>query len=538
MTQGENRLLDRARARISVLRWLRDTEHGTAGPSIARRRAARRAARAELRLGPSPAGPHPASTFLRAHLGWITLVTLAVIGSAAMLSWSKTATYKSEAAVLVQPRLFSQGTAPQIPDMGTEKAVASSGVVLEMASRPLGISAEQLSHGLSVAVPLNTHILQIGYSAADPAQAQLRAQAVADAYVSYWIEQQPAAPKAAPKASSSAITTPATSVITTAKRAANPASPNHGLDVGIAVVVGLSLGIGSALIRDKFDDGLRGPGDFEAHAGAPVLALIPGVRQRKGDFPGRLVMVRAPDSLAAQAYRDLRTRIMRAASRRGAKTLLVTSPASQEQTTVAANLAAALAQSGLRVVLVCADLRWPLGHELFGVKNGIGLDAVLNASADLADVLCDTDIPGLQVLPAGAAGTDHGVFLHAPATRWVVGSLRGTADFVVIDAPPVLVGADTGSLVELADAVLVVADASHTRRAEVQAATRQLEHARSKLIGCVLTNVGRRTRLPKPPPLSLVSTQASASDTPAQPASDGPAGWAVPQVGNNEAVPG
>ena len=94
---------------------------------------------------------------------------------------------------------------------------------------------------------------------------------------------------------------------------------------------------------------MRGSLDLEARAAAPVLAVIPAFPAQPYD---RLVMVTSPDSVVAEAYRGLRTRLVRAATSRNAKTLVVTSPAWEDKSTVAANLATVLAQSGQSVVLL------------------------------------------------------------------------------------------------------------------------------------------------------------------------------------------
>jgi capsular exopolysaccharide synthesis family protein len=198
--------------------------------------------------------------------------------------------------------------------------------------------------------------------------------------------------------------------------------------------------------------------------------------------------------------------VFRAAAKRNAKTLLVTSPAGDRQTLVAANLAIALARAGRRVTLVCADLRWPHGHELFGEFNASGLASVVEGRVGLAAAVCSTDIDGLQVLPAGCLEGDYGAALHDGALREIVGRLQRGADFVVIDAPPALAGAEAGALAELAEMVLLVGDARRTTRRQVNAMTDQLMHVSDRIIGCVIDNFGRRTR-PSRPQLALVSAK-------------------------------
>jgi tyrosine-protein kinase len=430
---------------------------------------------------------------------WLILVTLVVVGAAAMLSYSRTSTYKSAADVLVQPRLFAPATAPQAPDMGSEKAAAGSTVVLDIAARALGVPTSSLAKGVSVSVPLNTNVLHISCASAVPRQAQQCAEAVATAYVSYWLAEQPSLdPHSTTRPTRAQILN--TSVITPAKLPTAPASPNHVVDVGIAVIIGLLLAVGTAYVRDRLDDRLRGPDEFEANGGGPVLGLVPRGSHTRSDP----IVARRPDTPGAEAYRELRTLLLRIAEQRGAKSLLVTSPAGDVQSTVSANLAVTLAATGRRVTLVHADMRRPHGHELFGVANGPGLADVLEGRADLPSVMIQSETPGLQMMSAGVLIGDLGSALHPSRLGEVLRRLSAAADIVVIDAPAALAGSDIATMVEVVDMVLLVGDARRTTRAQVRAASGRLAHVRQILIGCVLVNYGRRVRIVTPP-LSVIT---------------------------------
>jgi polysaccharide biosynthesis transport protein len=430
---------------------------------------------------------------------WLILVTMVVAGAAAMLSYSRTPTYKSAADILVQPRLFAAGTAPQAPDMGSEKAAAGSTVVLDIAARALGVPTDTLAKGVSVSVPLNTDVLHVSCASVDPRYAQQCAQAVATAYVSYWLAEQPSLdPRTSARPTRAQILN--TSVITPAKLPTAPASPNHVVDIGIAVIIGLLLAAGTAYVRDRLDDRLRGPDELEENGGGSVLGVVPAGSRGRSDP----IVVRRPDTPGAEAYRELRILLMRIAEQRAAKSLLVTSPTGEVQTTVSANVAASFAMTGRRVILVHADMRHPRGHESFGDGQGLGLADVLEGRADLASVLTQAETPGLQVIAAGVLVGDIGTALHPARLGEVVGRLSAAADIVVIDAPAALAGSDIATMVEVVDMVLLVGDARGTTRAQVRAASDRLAHVRQKLIGCVLVNYGRRIRIVTPP-LSVIT---------------------------------
>jgi len=462
--------------------------------------------RTEPRVWPAPRATAGTTRFLLAKLGWVLLVTLVVTLGAALLSWTRTPTYRSAADVLVEASTVPGVTTLQVPDMGTEKLIASSGSVIALASRTLGVPPATLSGATSVSVPVDTHVLRIAVSNTDPAKARQWAQTVAEAYVVFRTTSHPSrAPDLTKSGTDTTATVPA-SIITPAFLPGAPVSPNHAVDLAVAIVIGLSLGVGTAILRDRLDDRVRGAADLEARVGAPLLAPLPAFRRWRSGLPGRLVVGYGPDSAVAEAYRSLRARILQAAKRRNARTIVVTSPARVATTTVAANLAAALARSGRRVVLIGAELRRPRTHRVFGLPDHIGLTTVVLGGVPVRDALRPTVIEGLTLLSAGGQTVDPGTILQSPAFPAVLHDLRRHADFVVIEAPPVLAGADTVTLAELAEMVLVVGDGRRTTRAEVHAANQQLEPVRDKVIGCALENIGRTRRLgrltllPPPPP--------------------------------------
>jgi capsular exopolysaccharide synthesis family protein len=288
-------------------------------------------------------------------------------------------------------------------------------------------------------------------------------------------------------------------LITSALLPTSPSSPNYLVDILAALVVGLGLGIGTAAIRDHLDDRIRGPFDAEAETGAPVLALVPAFRPVWPDPASALAIVWNADSVVAEGYLSLRTRVIAAAAARGARTLLITSPAWERRSMVAANLAVALAQSGRRTILVCADLRWGDSHELLEVANDVGLTTLLNRQTDLLTTLQVPAVHGMRVLPPGPLPRDPAELLQRPALRTVLDQLRSHVDFVVIDAPPVLATPDTGPPARLAEMILLVGDGRKSTRAHLQAAVHELGDAADKLIGCVLYNVGYRRWLRKRP---------------------------------------
>jgi capsular exopolysaccharide synthesis family protein len=440
------------------------------------------------------------SRFLIARLMWILLMTILATASAGGYLLMHKPIYKSQATVAIYPAAGAS-SAVQPFVMGTEKGVVSSGAVLSLASQSLLIPVARLQSGLSVTVPVSSDLLVIAYTDPNPQVAQSVAEAIAQAYVAYRTTSLGPAPV---KTGTSSTATLQAAVVTDATLPASPDGPDPLLTIGVALVAGLSLGIGLALLLDWLDDALRGAADLEVQSNAPVLAQIPAFDRNRRRMANGLIVVEHPESSIAGAYRDLRTRVLQTALMRQAKTLLVASPNREDKTIVAANLAAAIALSGRRTILISADLCEGHAHSWFGLEDGPGVTSVVRGEAQLADALATTDVQGLEVLRCGPSVSDPSAVLQSHAFHVLLTMLRTGADLVIIDAPPVLAGADAAALAESADMILLVADARITTRAEVRAAAQELQGVRDRLIGCVLDSVGRSHRLP--------STESSRAD--------------------------
>jgi tyrosine-protein kinase len=267
----------------------------------------------------------------------------------------------------------------------------------------------------------------------------------------------------------------------------------------LALFVGLSVGTGLALLAERLDDRLRGRHDLAAHAGAPVLATIPKLKSWKKGGEPVVATISAPRSEASEAYRTLRTGVLYAASLNRIKTLLVTSSEGAEgKTTTVANLAAVLGKAGKRVIVIVADLRRPRLERFFGMVDGAS--GTETASSGLTNVLAGEvgvdkaltplpDVPNVSILPSGPMPGNPAELLESNGMRNIVSRLRDQADFILIDAAPVLEVSDALVLCRLADAVLLVADAGRTRRTTVRMARERLLQVNGKLIGSVLNNL-------------------------------------------------
>jgi capsular exopolysaccharide synthesis family protein len=203
-----------------------------------------------------------------------------------------------------------------------------------------------------------------------------------------------------------------------------------------------------------------------------------------------LVAAHAPQSLAAEQYRALRTRVKSAERGRPIRTILITSPNKGDgKTLTAANLALTMAQEFQhRVLLIDADLRRPTVHRLFGIADTPGLSDVLMGGAALDDALVAVPDHRLTLLPSGMIPMHPAELLGSAAMRQVLDTLRARYDRILIDMPPVAPLADVAIASAMVDGVLMIVRAGVTPKPAIERALSGLDV--SKVLGLVLNDGG------------------------------------------------
>jgi capsular exopolysaccharide synthesis family protein len=206
-----------------------------------------------------------------------------------------------------------------------------------------------------------------------------------------------------------------------------------------------------------------------------------------------LVTLTDPRSPAAEAYRTLRTNLTFAALDNPIETLVVTSAAPDDaKAKVVANLAVAMAQSERRTILVEADLRRPDLHKIFRVAGEPGLTTMIVDEAALNNPpLQDTGVQNLWLLPSGPQPPNPTDLLGSQKMEQTIAVLKGLADMVIFDAPPVVSVTDAVVLGTKVDGVLLIVSAGRTRREHTQRAKELLERVHVRIVGTVLNNAPR-----------------------------------------------
>jgi capsular exopolysaccharide synthesis family protein len=421
---------------------------------------------------------------------WWLVALAALLGLAASAAVSTTSprVYASSTQVFVSVQGTSTSTAVEV-GQGSAAAqqkvrsyvdVVTSSRVLEPVVRRLDLpmSARELADAVTATVASNSVVLTLTVRDSDPVRAALVTDAVSESFHDVVVGSLEASPDGGPSLVTLEVLEPA--VVST-----EPVSPRTSRDLALGLALGAGLGYLGALARHLLDTRVRSRDDAEAAGGATVL----GVTLHDPEAPARpLTVQHDPLGPRAEAYRSLRTSLQFADAGSDARVVVVTSALPGEgKTTTTANLAVTLAETGARVALVDADLRRPRLADAMGLEGAAGLTDVLIGRAALADVAQPWGRDGLDVVAAGQVPPNASELLGSTRMRELLHELRGTYDYVLFDAPPLLPVTDAAVLSHIADGALVVAAVGRTPRARLAEAVGHLRRIDTRVVGVVLT---------------------------------------------------
>lgn len=215
---------------------------------------------------------------------------------------------------------------------------------------------------------------------------------------------------------------------------------------------------------------------------------IPRGKDKEWTVP-ELPVINNPYSPISEAYRMLQANLKFLSSDKALKVIVVTSSVSKEgKSTVSANLAAAIAQLERRVLLVDADMRRPLQHHIWELTNAAGLSDVIVGQAEFKAAVTQV-MPNLDVLPSGVIPPNPLALLDSKRMASLVEYFSEHYDFVIIDAPPLVLAADALTLGKMADGVLLVARPGVGNSASAASAKQLLEQSCQNVLGLVVNGV-------------------------------------------------
>ena len=341
----------------------------------------------------------------------------------------------------------------------------------------LDMTAEELAGEVSATSKPDTVLIDVAVLDASPVRARDIANTLSDEFVGMVKELE--TPEDGSEPGARVIVEQRASVPD------GPATPDKVKNIGLGLIVGVLLGVGLALLRDRLDNTVKDQRTLEEIAGVGLVGNIPLDKARR-ENPA--ISFEQDNSAIAEAFRKLRTNLQFLAVDNPPRLIVVTSSLPSEgKSTTAINLALALAEADHNVVLVDGDMRRPTLAKYLNAVGTAGFSNVLSGSATLPEALQKTRFPGLTVLTSGPVPPNPSELLGSVAAKRVLTELKAQFDFVIVDSSPLLAVTDAAILATDADGVLMMARYGQTKREQLSHAIRNLEDVGVKPLGVVLT---------------------------------------------------
>lgn len=422
---------------------------------------------------------------------WLTILlfTVLALGASAGLSAQATPQYESNARVFVSVDLrqssdayaailFTQGR------ISSYASLATSGDLMAQVSADLNLdeSPSELADRIVAEVVPDTTIIQIIARDPQPEAAQRLAAVTSQRLTEYLTDLE--------TPSGSDQTQIVATVTDEADLEDQPVSPRTLLNLVVAGLIGLLIGMATAVARELLDRSVTTLDHVRDVSEAPVLASI-GVDKQIKKSP----LLTDLDSFAqrTEAFRLLRTNLRFLDLDEDPRCLVISSAVPSEgKTMTSTNLALALAQAGRLTLLIDGDLRRPRVARQLDLDSAVGLTTVLVGAAEIDDAVQVHEASGLHVLTSGPKPPNPTEILQSRVTRDTVKGLISRYDMVIIDAPPLLPVADASVLSTMGDGVIMVVRHGKTTRDQLEQAVRRLEQVGGRLFGVVINLVPKR----------------------------------------------
>ena len=261
-----------------------------------------------------------------------------------------------------------------------------------------------------------------------------------------------------------------------------PSSPLVFLNIFLSVILGFLAGIGIAFFIEYLDVSIKTVDEVEKFLGLSVLAVIPQQMRplsEEGTSAGQ-----------GESYRALRTALFLAAREKGYKTFsIISGGVGEGKSTTLFNLAYVCAEQGQKILLIDSDLRRPVQHKMVGISNRKGLVNILTGEAKPEEVVVETSVPNLSMIPSGRLRRGLLGVMNATRIHDLIAALKDKYDYIFFDSPPVLGVTDASILASEVDGVLLVVQYRKYPKNISLRAKHMLSAAGANLMGVVLNNI-------------------------------------------------
>lgn len=273
--------------------------------------------------------------------------------------------------------------------------------------------------------------------------------------------------------------------------------PKLILYLGLGGMLGLALFSGLAYLLDLADRSYRTPDEIAVDLGMPIIGHLPisslSRTSRVDDkVDTSIVTLHKSKSSISEAFRGIRTAVFFSSGQgAGIKVIQITSPVPGDgKSTVAANLAVSIAQSGRRVCIVDCDFRRPRVAKVFGLREDQGLAQVIAGKTDLEDAIQITSVENLSAVTCGRRPGNPAELLASESFADTLSELRNRFDFVIVDTPPVLVVSDPATVSSCVDGIILTVRLRRNLKPIAQRAAQMLHSMNANMLGVVVNGIG------------------------------------------------
>lgn len=279
-------------------------------------------------------------------------------------------------------------------------------------------------------------------------------------------------------------------VIDRAVAPSKPVKPNKPLILAGSVFGGLLMALGLAFFVNFLDDSVKSQDDVENFLRLPFLGYVPNIKTTsvvERDLQAHI----QPTSSAAEGFRTLRAAVSLAKNADKLRNIAVTSTIPSEgKSLVASNFAIVTAQTGLKTLLVDADLRRPSVHKAFQLQSPIGLSAYLAGRVHSVDeIIHKSEVPHLDVICCGATPSNPSELIGSKQMLQFLEEVSGRYDRVILDCPPVSAVADPLVVGSMCDGLIFVTKFNKIRREHALRSVQRIQDAGIFIVGSVLNDI-------------------------------------------------
>ncbi|MCW2544144.1 MAG: Protein-tyrosine kinase [Frankiales bacterium] len=431
---------------------------------------------------------------LRRRWRLVTVSVLAALSLALLATVTATSQYTAKVTLFVsaQDRSSNDISSAYTGGLFTQQRVKSYVSVIqsvrtaELVKQDLNLPerADKIADRITAKAPVDTVLINVAVTDFDAARAQRIANSLGSVF--------PTEVEEIERPTSGGPSPVRVTMVQSADLPVHPTSPRPKINLLLGLLVGLGVGVGAAVLRDTLDTSVKNSEQARDILGAPVLGSI----NFDSDATKQpLVVISAPASTRAEAFRQLRTNLQFVDIEHPLRSVAFTSSIPGEgKSTTTCNLAITLTQAGLSVILVEGDLRRPRIAHYMGLEGAVGLTSVLLGRTSLEDALQPWGEGQLQVLASGPLPPNPSELLGSQGMQDLLRELEDRVDIVLIDAPPLLPVTDAAVLGTLTSGLVMLIRSNTTRREQLAQAVNTVHAVGGIILGAVMNMVPARDR--------------------------------------------